>query len=89
MQRQDVRAAIGRSAREPIERYQEEAQRGLFVDQLGLIWEREVSWGIGQARREARRDRLERSMAEAESLSARGYHQMRRLRSLAKTAGLP
>ena len=44
-------------------RYQEEARRGVFLDQLRSILESEVSWGIGRARRMARRDRLEHSMA--------------------------
>lgn len=85
--RPDVRAAIGRNAKEAMTRYQEEAQQGLFLEQLRLILKSEVSWGIGQGRRKARRERLERSMVEAElqhewSAGTR----MRRLLSLAKKA---
>lgn len=86
--RPDVRAAIGRNARESMERYQEEARRGLFLDELRLILESQVSWGVGEGRRKARRDRLERAMAEEEPESPRfGGAWIRRARSLAKKAG--
>jgi glycosyltransferase involved in cell wall biosynthesis len=88
VERPDVRAAIGRNARESMERYQEEARRGLFVDELQSILESEVSWGIGEGRRKARRERLERSMAEGKSESTRlGGAWVRNARSLAKKAG--
>lgn len=87
-ERPDLRAAIGRSARESMERYQEEARRGLFVDELRSILESEVSWGIGGGRRRARRHHLERSMAEGESKSTRfGGTWIGRARSLARKAG--
>ena len=63
VERSDVRGAIGRQAGEGMRRYQEDARRGVFLDQLRSILESEVSWGIGRARRKARRDRLEHSMA--------------------------
>ena len=89
VERQDVRAAIGRSAREAMRRYQEEAQRGLFLDELRMILESEVSWGIGLERRKVRRDRLERSLAEGASQSGRSAGRWRRrLGSLAKRVGL-
>jgi glycosyltransferase involved in cell wall biosynthesis len=88
VERPDVRAAIGHNARESMRRYQEEARRGLFVDELRLILESEVSWGVGEGRRKARRDRLERSIAEGESESTRfGGPWIRSARSLAKKAG--
>lgn len=89
VQRPDVRAAIGRSAGEAMKRYQEEAHRGLFVDQLRLIRESAVFWGIDQGRRKVRRDRLERSMAEGELLSPPPTGRwMPQLRSLATKVGL-
>lgn len=88
--RPDVRAAIGRKAKEAMTRYQEEAQQGLFLEQLRLILKSEVSWGIGQRRRTARRERLERSMAEAEPQHAwSAGTRMRRLLSRAKKAAFP
>ncbi len=88
VERPDVRAAIGHNARESMGRYQEEARRGLFVDELRMILNSEVSWGIGQGKREARRDRIERSMAEAEPQATRsGSTWIRRAQSLAKKAG--
>jgi len=88
VERPDVRAAIGRNARESMERYQEEARRGRFVDELRSILETEVSWGIGERRRKARRERLEHSMAEGEVEGAQsGGGWTRRARSLARKAG--
>jgi glycosyltransferase involved in cell wall biosynthesis len=88
VERPDVRAAIGHNARESMRRYQEEARQGLFVDELRLILESEVSWGVGEARRKARRDRLERSIAEGNSESTRfGVAWIRGARSLARKAG--
>ncbi len=84
----EVRAAIGLSARESMVRYQAEAERGLFLDELRLILESEVTWGMGVGRRKARRDQLERSMAEGEPEHVRfGGTWIGRARSLAKRAG--
>jgi hypothetical protein len=89
VEHQDVRARIGQSAREAMSRYQEEAQRGLFLDELRMILESEVCWGIGQGGKKARRDRLKRSMVEGEPQSASPADtRLRRLRSLARKAGL-
>jgi len=89
VEHQDVRTRIGRSAREAMSRYQEEAQRGLFLDELRMILESEVCWGIGQGRKKARRDRLKRSMVEGEPQSAwPAGTRLRRLRLLARKAGL-
>jgi glycosyltransferase involved in cell wall biosynthesis len=88
VERPDVRASIGHNARESMRRYQEEARQGLFVDELRLILESEVSWGVGEARRKARRDRLGRSIAEGHSESTRfGRAWIRGTRSLARKAG--
>jgi hypothetical protein len=88
VERPEVRAAIGHSAQEAMGRYQEEARRGLFVDELRMILDSEVSWGIGQGRRKARRDRIERAMAEGEPEGTRsGGAWIRRARSWAKKAG--
>jgi len=88
VERPDVRTTIGHNARESMGRYQEEAQRGLFLDELRLIWEGETSWGIGEGRRKARRDQLERSVCEGESENTRfGGAWMRGARSLARKAG--
>lgn len=88
VERPDVRAAIGRNAQESMGRYQEEARRGLFVDELQMILDGEVSWGIGEEKRKARRDRIERSLAEGEPDDSRSYPTwIRRARSLAKRAG--
>ena len=88
VERPDVRADIGRNARESMGHYQKEAQRAPFVDELRSILESEVSWVVGAERRKARRDRLERSMAEAESENNEsGAAWVRRARSLAKKAG--
>ena len=85
--RPDVRAAIGRNAKEAMNRYQEEAQQGLFLDQLRLILNSEVSWGIGQGRRKARRELLERLMAERRpQYTWPAGTRMRGLLSLAKKA---
>ncbi len=83
--RPEIRAVIGRNARESIRRYQEEAQRGIFIDELRAIHESEVVWGVGQRRRTARRIQLERAMAAGESDG--GGRWLRRARSLAKRAG--
>jgi glycosyltransferase involved in cell wall biosynthesis len=86
--RPDVRAAIGRSAHEAMGRYQEEARRGLFLDELRLILESEVSWGFGDEKRELRRARLERSLAEEESNGKRSLSAWTRgARELARKAG--
>jgi hypothetical protein len=88
VERPGVRAAIGRNARESMGRYQEDARRGLFLDELRLILESEVAWGIGEGRRKARRDRLERSIAEEVPQRTRfGGAWIRRARSLARKAG--
>ena len=86
--RPDVRAAIGRSAHEAMGRYQEEARRGLFLDELRFVLESEVSWGFGGGKREARRARLERSLLEEESSSGRSVAAWTRsARTLARKAG--
>jgi glycosyltransferase involved in cell wall biosynthesis len=86
--RPDVRATIGRSAREAMKRYQEEAQQGVFLDELWSILKSEISWGIGQERRKARRDCLRRSMVEGELPPAwPAGAWTRRLLSLGKKAG--
>jgi glycosyltransferase involved in cell wall biosynthesis len=86
--RPEVRAAIGRTARESIGRYQEEARRGAFVDELRSILEGEVTWGIGARGRETRRARLDRAMTEGPPTSPPpGPTWARRARSLAKKAG--
>jgi glycosyltransferase involved in cell wall biosynthesis len=88
VERPEVRAAIGHSAQESMGRYQEEARRGLFVDELRMILDSEVSWGIGQGRRKARRDRIERAMAGGEpGVTQSGGAWIRRARSWAKKAG--
>jgi hypothetical protein len=88
VERPDVRAVIGRNARQSMGHYQKEAQRALFVDELRLILESEISWGVGAERRKARRDCLERSMAEGESeRNQSGPAWLRSARSLAKKAG--
>jgi len=83
----DIRTAIGRRARDAMSRYQEEAHRGLFLDELRMIQESEVSWGIGRERRKVRRDRLERLIAEASPDGRAIPPWMRRLKSLARKAG--
>ena len=86
--RPNVRAVIGRNARASMGLYQAEAQRARFVDELRLILESEVSWGIGVEKRKARRDRLKRSMAEGKSEAKQsGAAWVRSVRSLAKKAG--
>jgi glycosyltransferase involved in cell wall biosynthesis len=86
--RPDVRAAIGRSAHEAMGRYQEEARRGLFLDELRFVLESEVSWGFGGGKREARRARLERALAEEEPSGRRSVAAWtRRARELARRAG--
>lgn len=87
VERSDVRGAIGRQAGEAMRRYQEDANRAVFLDELRSILESEVSWGIGRARRMARRDRLERSMAGG-TLQGQGPIRAwsRRLRSVAARA---
>jgi glycosyltransferase involved in cell wall biosynthesis len=87
MEHPDVRAAIGRSAADAMSRYQGEAQRGSFIDQLRLIRDSEVFWGIGHGRRKARRDRLERSLTESQSPPAGTPSWIRRLKSFARKAG--
>jgi glycosyltransferase involved in cell wall biosynthesis len=88
VERPDARAIIGRNARESMGRYQKEAQRALFVDELRSILESEVSWGVGAERRKARRDCLERAMDEAQSENNHsGPAWVRTARSLAKKAG--
>jgi len=84
VERPEVRDTIGRNAGESMARYQEEAHRGLFLDELRLILESEVVWGIHEGRRKARRDRLERAIAEGEPDDSVW---IRRARSLAKKAG--
>lgn len=88
VERPDLRAAIGQSAREAMDRYQAEAQRGSFVDQLRLIRESEVSWGIGQARRKLRRDRLGRSISDRTPSSDSAGGRLSGFRALARKAGL-
>ena len=84
----DVREGIGRRASEAMRRYQEEAQRGLFLDELRMILESEVAWGIDLKRRSVRRDCLERWMGEGESQRSRSTAMwIGRLKSLAKKAG--
>lgn len=87
--RPDVRLAIGARAGDAMGRYQEEAHRAVFLDQLRSILESEISWGIGRARRAARRDQIERSMPirnpEPDG-PARAW--LRRLRSLATRSTL-
>lgn len=83
-----IRAAIGQNAREAMVRYQEEAQRGLFVDELRSILQSEVAWGVGERRRGERLGRLERSIAEIDATgTASDRTLLRRLRSVAKTVG--
>jgi glycosyltransferase involved in cell wall biosynthesis len=87
--RPDVRLAIGAKARNAMRRYQDEAHRAEFLDQLHSIRESEVSWGIGRARRAARRDQLEGSILTRNrepAGSARAWIQ--RLRSLATRSAL-
>lgn len=64
VERPDVLVSIGTRAQEAMRRYQEDAQRGSFVDQLRLMRESEVVWGIGIGKRSMRRARLEQAMAE-------------------------
>ena len=89
VERPDIRAAIGSNARESMGRYQEDARRAVFLDELRLILDSEVSWGIGELRRKARRDRLARAIGE-EAPPERtrfGSAWMRRALSLARNAG--
>jgi glycosyltransferase involved in cell wall biosynthesis len=89
VERPDVLVGIGRRAQEAMRRYQEDAQRGSFVDQLRLIRESEVVWGIGLGRRRMRRARLEQAMAEPVVPAARPTSAWaRRLRALARRVGL-
>ncbi len=64
VERPDVRVAIGRKAAEDMRRYQEEAQQGLFIDELRAILDSEVLWGIGGKRRKVRRMRLEKCVLD-------------------------
>jgi glycosyltransferase involved in cell wall biosynthesis len=74
VERPDVRAAIGRKAAEDMRRYQEEAQRGLFLDELRAIMDSEVLWGIGRKRRKVRRMRLEKCALEGGRLRRTWRH---------------
>jgi glycosyltransferase involved in cell wall biosynthesis len=89
VQRPDLRSAIGQSAQQAMKRYQDEAQRGFFLEQLRLIRESEIVWGIGHGPRRTRRARLHHSMFEwlpPSSNAVGGW--MEGLRSLARKAGL-
>jgi hypothetical protein len=89
VERPDVLSSIGMRAREAMRRYQEDAQRGAFADQLRLIWESEVVWGIGLGRRRMRRARLEQAMAEPVAPAPRPTGVWaRRLRAMARRVGL-
>jgi len=79
VERPDVRAAIGRKAAEDMRRYQEEAQRGRFIDELRAILDSEVLWGIGGKRRKARRMRLEQCVLEEGRLRRSWRHRVRSL----------
>ncbi len=64
VERPDVRAAIGRKAADDMRRYQQEAQRGVFIDELRAILDSELLFGIGRKRRKVRRMRLEQCVLE-------------------------
>jgi glycosyltransferase involved in cell wall biosynthesis len=81
VERPNVRAAIGRKAAEDMRRYQQEAQRGAFIDGLRAILENEVLLGVGGKQRQAKRVRLEQCMLEEER---RGRSWVRSLRSLVR-----
>jgi hypothetical protein len=86
VEQEGVRLAIGRNAREAMRRYQDEALRGWFLDELQMILESELAWRIGQERRTARRDHLERWMTEEEpQIPATTW--TGKVKSLAKKAG--
>jgi hypothetical protein len=68
VERPDLRAAIGRKAAEDMRRYQEEAQCGMFIDELRAILDSQLLFGIGTKRRELRRMRLEQCVLEERRL---------------------
>jgi glycosyltransferase involved in cell wall biosynthesis len=87
--RPDIRRSFGRNAAAAMSRYQDEARRGSFVEELRVIRQSEVTWGVGAERRRARRRRLERNSTDPHSLPAPPFPLwLRQLKSLAKRACL-
>lgn len=66
VERPDVRVAIGCKAADDMRRYQQEAQRGVFIDELRAILDSELLFDIGRKRRKVRRTRLEQCVLEEE-----------------------